>query len=165
MKGKGLRTTLIIPTVTCSKTLQTLKGKFCIRDQGLLPPPMIVTMVILFHNTLIILHPAETEVQRARLCRSESAVPSMQNNSWVCFKRVMRCSTISYRAFNCPVAQNYSNYWMGINGEHWRVIRLKCWAWAEHHVLMDVSHSGFYFVLGYAFLQDWRVIPTVSISC
>lgn len=58
---------IMIHTIAHRKTLQTLKGKSCIRGQGLLPPPMVVTMVILFHNKLILLHPAETEVLRERL--------------------------------------------------------------------------------------------------
>lgn len=42
------------------------KGKSYINDrgQGLLPPPMIVTMVTIFHYLLVILHPSEAEVLR-----------------------------------------------------------------------------------------------------
>lgn len=75
---------------------------------------MIVTMVILFHNMLIILRPAEAEVQRARQCRSESAVAAMQNNSWACVSFAIAQQTsftpLLYYAFSCPAVQNRSNY-------------------------------------------------------
>lgn len=60
-----------------------IKGKSYVDDwgQGLLPPPMIVTMVMIFHNMFVTLHPSEAEVLQASLCGLNQLFPQ-HNNHW-----------------------------------------------------------------------------------